>query len=340
MNRSFVSHLVLCLGLFTLGAGCATNEPDARRAPGALSHRAAPSGALQAAHEAYLDADWPTMDERLRDVLLDPAAGELARENAFEVLDKAYEVTSGRLPSGFKLPPDIQFVSYGHMHDIDAGAPRDAIFFQARMRDASHVTGVGVRRLPDETLIDTGAGKGTCKIVRDEPGFEDLKVEIVMAELPADGVFTLRIERDDAPPTEGWFLARGMTSSAVPEVRSPVSSRSFTERNPVMSWVPFRSPELTPYEQRNLYVSVSGDEETNGKALEWDFWTADVGELAQLRIGDHPGTPKLALEPGNYWALLAAIEVRRFGPVRLERVSRRGNPFHVLRSEPRAEDPR
>lgn len=338
MKRSFVSHLVLGfgLGLVALGAGCATNEPDARRAPGAQSQRAPASGALQAAHEAYLDADWPTMGERVRDVLLDPAAGELTRANAFELLDKAYEVTSGRLPSRFELPPDIQLISYGQMHDIDAGAPRNAIFFQARLRDASHVTGVAVRRLPGETLIDTRAGKGTYEVIRAEPGFEDIKVEIVVAELPADGVFTLRIERDDAPPTEGWFIARSMTSSAVPEVRSPVSSRSFTERNPVMSWVPFRSPELAPYEQRSLYVSVSGDAATNGKALSWSFWTADVGELAQLRIGDHPGTQKLALEPGTYWALLGAIEARQFGPVRLERVSRRGNPFHVLRSdEPR-----
>jgi len=336
MSHSFVSHLVLCLGLTAIGAGCVNREPDSRRAPGAVLV----PGALQAAHEAYLDADWPTMGERLRDVLLDPSAGELARENAYELLDKAYEVTSGRLPSRFKLPPEVQFITYGQMHDINAGGPREAIFLQARMRDASHVTAVTLRRLPDETLIDTKAGKGTCKILHDEPGFEDIKIEVVMAELPADGVLTLRIERDDAPPTEGWFIARDMTSSAVPLVRSPTASSSSTERNPVMSWVPFRSPQFAAYERRSLYIGVSGDEETNGKSLEWDFWTAEAGELAQVRIGDHPGTQKLTLDPGNYWAMLGAIEVRRFGPVRLERVSRRGGPFHVLRSEPRADDQR
>jgi hypothetical protein len=272
------------------------------------------------------------MGDRLRDVLLDPGAGELARENAFELLDKAFEVTGGKLPSSFKLPAGYELFLYGQMHDQNAGGPRNAVFLQFRMRDVSHVTGVTLRRLPDETVIDRKPGEKNYRIDRNEPGFEDVKIEVVLPELPADGVFTFRIERDDAPPTEGWFIGRGMTSSAVPEVRSPVPGTSYAERNPVMSWVPFRSPQFSDYERRSLYVSVSGDEEASGKSLSWSFWTGEPGELAQIRIGDQPGARKLGLEPGNYWALLGCVERRSFGAVRLERVSRRGGPFNVVRS--------
>jgi hypothetical protein len=339
MNRSLVSRLFLCLGITAIGSGCVNAEPDSRRAPVLVPSAVVPS-ALQAAHEAYLDADWLAMGERIRDVLLDPTAGELAHENAFELLDGAYEVTGGKLPSSFKRPADYQFISYGQMHDINPGGPRNAIFVKARMRDASHVTGVTVRRLPDKTLLDSNPGKDTYKLEHDEPGFEDITVEVVVAELPADGVFTLRIGRDDVPATEGWFIARRMNSTTVPEVRSPVPSESFSERNPVMSWVPFRSPQFATYERRSLYVSVSADDDAKGKPDAWGFWTGEPGELAQVRIGDHPGTDKISLEPGNDWALLGCVEMRSFGGVQLKRVSRRGGPFRVLRPEPRADQQR
>src|SRR5205085_10148909 len=72
----------------------------------------APSS-LDAAHEAYLRSDWLTMNDRLRDVLVDRSSTELVRENALELLDKAYEASKGKLPSRFELPPGFAVIKLG-----------------------------------------------------------------------------------------------------------------------------------------------------------------------------------------------------------------------------------
>jgi hypothetical protein len=102
MNRIVLGVSLVC-GAYGCTGGGGTETP--KDAPRTAAAPAAP-GALDAAHKAYLDGDFIAVTERIRDVLLDPSSGELAKENAYELLDKAYEVQGGKLPSVFKPPPD------------------------------------------------------------------------------------------------------------------------------------------------------------------------------------------------------------------------------------------
>jgi hypothetical protein len=145
--------------------------------------------------------------------------------------------------------------------------------------------------------------------------------------LPEDGIFTLRLELDDGTSSEGWFIGHALKSSASPELRTPASSASLSDPNPLVSWVPFRSPEYAPFEHRTLNVYLDRE---GGSPLMWNFWTGEPGELAAVRAGAHPGAPRVSLEAGDYWLSVTAAEIRSFGPIRLARGSQTVEPFHIV----------
>jgi len=334
MNR-FVggASLVACVLAFVACTGTSSEERD--DSPGLPS--GAP-GALQAAHEAYLDGDFLALGERIRDVLLDPRAGALAKENAYELLEKAYEVQGGSLPSKFELGAPFEGgLQYGHIRGTYAGPhrPWSQVYARFPIRDAARVTGFTVRRLPDEIVLDKATGRGKLETIKhDDPGYgyEDFKIELLVDELPADGVFTVRIELDDGAVSDGWFIVHGLAASATPELHSPVASQSFSEPNPVMRWVPFRSPEYRGFERRTLSIWTTNE---RVRSFQWGFWTNQPGELGQLELGGAdrgqlPGGSSASLAPDDYWVMLGYSEERSFGPVRLHRWARADASFHVV----------
>jgi hypothetical protein len=335
MIQRFVRHSFLLCALSTLCA-CTGAEPQKESTPPASAGPAGPSGpsassgvGLDAAHKAYLEGDYLAMGERIRDVLLDPRSNELVKQNAYELLEKGYEATNGKLPSKLRLPEGYVDLQYGAIRGATQHGPYHRLMIRGRARDASHLKGLTVRRLPDELLLDKESGKGKFDLRDDEPGFKDFVLELEEAPAhPADGVFTVRMELDDGTVSEGWFIAHGLTSTATPDVKSPGPSTSLSDPNPIVSWVPFRSPQYAPFEHRtfNVWIGRDGDE-----AGSWNFWTGQPGDLASVKIGAHPGTPSTKLVPGDYWLAVTAGEVRSFGPVRLQRGSQTVLPVHIVR---------
>lgn len=327
MDHTTITFFSLAFGIAFLGGCTGAGTTDTRKDPPRI---AAAPGALDAAHKAYLDGDFVAVSERLRDVLLDPSSSDLVKENAYELLDKAYEAQNGTLPSTYKLAePFGRRFQYGHIRGMGPNGPHYQAFFRGPIRDASRITNITVRRLPDEIIFDKKAGKGSFQIKHDTPGFEDFNMDTGRIDhLPADGVFTTRIELDDGTATEGWFITHNLTASSSPEMRSPASAESFTVPHPPVRWTPYRSAQYAPFESRilSVYVSHEGDD-----AVAWDLWMRDPGELSQVEIGNHRGADKTSLAPGDYWISLGAAEERVFGAVRLVRVARTGGPFHVVR---------
>lgn len=323
-------HLVAPLALALSVVGCTESSPSDRApaAPAAPSPVAAPS-ALDAAHAAYLSGDYLTVGDRIRDVLLDPGAGRLARENALELLDASYEATRGKMPSRLVLPPEIKNPKLGVVHGKNAGTPYGSVFLYVRVPEGmgARIAEMTVRRLPGEVVLDRASAK--LSIRHDAPGFEDVVLERVGADGPfEDGVYSMRVAIDGGPVAEGWFLARRMVSSAVPEIASPTHQEVLSDPNPTIRWTPFRSPEYATWEQRVLSVYV-GDAVKETQA--WNLWTDVPGEIGAVRVGLDARAPKTTLAPGSYWLALSGSEERMFGPLRLSRNSRSGVPFSVVR---------
>jgi hypothetical protein len=333
-NRSLRSlGLSLIASVCALSAACTapqSGQPAGEAPPSSPSPTSAP-GALQAAHEAYLGGDFIAVGERIHDVLLDPSSGELAKDNALELLERSFAAQNGKLPARFALPDQIGGMELGLMKGQAAHGEYRALYLFVRVRAglASRVTNITVRHLPGDLLLDKASGRGKIKLRHDKPGFEDIVLEAINVEsLPADGVFSIRVEIDGAPVMDSWVLGSKLVATTTPEIASPAPSESLADENPTVRWTPFHSPEHAPFEDRTLSVYVH-DPKANKAA--WDLWTDRPGDLAVLRIGDHDGTAKTKLAPGSYWLAFTAGENRSFGPVTLARKSQAGLPFNVVK---------
>lgn len=315
------------LGLF--GAmGCTNGNSDrTTSAPLPAPPPAAAPGALDGAHQAYLDGDFLALGDRVRDVLLDARSSDLVKENAFALLDKAYEVQKGHLPSRFTLPPGIEGVKYGVVRGVSPQRPFYRVYVYGRIKDATQVRNLAVRLLPDQPLLDSAARIGELSVKPEGThGMHRFVLEREVAELPRDGVIALHLELNDGTTSDGWVITHAGASSATPEIQAPAASSAVAGGHPLVSWTPFRSPEYLPFERRTLSVYVSD----SGEGTAWDFWTQDYGDLAAVKIGDFAPAARTSLIPGDYWLTLSCGEDRTFGPVTLARVSRTSLGFHVV----------
>jgi hypothetical protein len=332
MNQRIGLGVSACVTVLVLGGASACSDPRSVESGGAPASSPAPSGqtapdALASAHAAYLSGDFIAVGERIKDVLLDPRSSARARENAYELLDKSYEVQNGSMPSTFKLPAGYEGLKLGVVRGMSPQGPFFRVFLYGRTRDVSHLTGLTVKRLPNETLLDKATKQGDFALRKDMPGFDTFVLETRLAAPPEDGVFSIRFELDDGTVSEGWLIGHSLTSSTSPELRSPASSASLSDPNPTVSWVPFRSPEYAPFEWRTISVWVSRD---GGSKETWSFWKQAPGELGAVRVGETGEAPKTTLTPGDYWLNVTAGEGRMFGPVGVARESRTVLPFHVV----------
>jgi hypothetical protein len=302
----------------------ACSTPDSAPAPAETRSTSTPS-ALEAAHEAYLQSDWLTMSDRLRDVLLDRAASALVRENAFELLDKAYEATNGKLPSRFEKPKGVRVIKLGSSRGQHAWATyrTNFLYLQVDPGLGPHVTDIVVRTLPGPAVLDRAGGIGEVRVTPlAEEGIDEVVIEAKNVTTPVeDGVASIHVGFDDGRVIDTWTLVRGLASSASPEISVPSTSMTFSEESPTFEWTAFRSPEYAPFEGRTLSVYVSEDK-TDKTA--WDHWTGEPGELSRIKVAK-----KLA--PGSYWLAITAGEERMFGPIRMSRQSQRGVPFSIVR---------
>ncbi len=353
---------MLASGLTTLGMyGCSSAEhedptasapgkpgevaplPEVRTSPTAGATVAAPAtttgaqrgnvaipGALRAAHEAYLNGDFVALGERLREVLLDPGAGQLVRDNALALLDKAYEVRKGALPSAFVVPPTISKLQYACRHFVTPHGASYQIRFAGSAVDASRLVGVTVRLLPGGLVMDKVSGQGSFSVRHDAwakaHGVEEFVLDSPMLEQPPpDGVVSLRLELDDGTVSEGFLLTHALRPSSDPEILSPAAMSSLAGPNPLVRWT---TPRLTGATGERVRSGLAVSHEGESSSL-WEFSDATDREAHEVSLGSAAGSSSLALSPGDYRLSVSAVGARFFGPVEVLRSSRVSRPFHL-----------
>jgi hypothetical protein len=270
------------------------------------------------------------MGERLKDVIVDPNAGELAQDNAFALLESAWEATRGHLPARAPLPPTVSGITLGVMNGANPFGAHRMVYVNVRVAEgrAAHVRDIRLTRLPNEPILALADKRGALRVKHDVKGFEDVVLEIRHVDvLPDHGAFAIQVVLDDGPGLDAFVLANKLVASAPPEVTSPVAGQVLKDAHPEITWRPYRSPELAPWEARVLNVTVS-----RGPAYEgaWTFYEWQPGERSYLRVGD-PGTPSATLEPDSYWLSVMCGEERTFGGIRIQRATDTGTPFRVVR---------
>lgn len=318
-----IARTIAPLLLLSLASAC--TDGRATSAPGAA--QPAPSDAppaLAKAHEAYLAGDYVEMGERLKEVLADERTGELARDNAFALLESANEATKGKLPARAPLPTWLNGMSFGVMNGSVPFNAHRLVFLKLRVAEgsAAHLKDIRVTRLPNEPILGLAEKRGGLHVSHGSKGFDDISFDVRNLDvLPDRGAFTIHVEFDDGRSVDTFVLANKLVVSAQPELTSPAPGQVFKEPRPEIAWRPYRSPELSPWETRALAVGISR-EPTNAPV--WDFYKDEPADLASVRVDP-------AFEPGAYWINMMFMESRSFGGVHLTRMTQQGRPFDVVR---------
>ena len=314
--RMFKTPSILVLSLALVA--CSEARRDAAPANG--SSEALAPASLQAAHDAYLAGNYALVARHIRSVLLDPSSTDVAKENAFELLDATYVATNGRIPTAYELPSAVKHMQLGVQHGESKFGSYRSFHLWARLVPGfgPKVTEMRVDRADGTTLFKTGMPDTTFEV---KGSLEDevvLNAKEVASPLP-DGVYTVHLAINGAPLVDTWIIARHLESSAAPNVTSPGSV--IGESAPTVTFEPFHSPEYADYEARSLAFYI---EEKDTRAVKWTRWTGKPEELD----GAATGTP---LTAGSYWLAVTAGERRGFGPIELERGSQRAMSLEVVR---------
>ncbi len=282
--------------------------------------------ALTAAHNAFLEGDHLTMVKRVRDVLADKNADTMAKDNARELLEKAYEATNGKLPADWTLPAGFEPIAYKQVRQEHSDGPELRVRLDGRVDDLKRMKGLALLR-GSTVILDSQAGVGrfTGDGV-DEDGMHYFSLETRdLPAFPEPGIMTLRVTLADGSVTEGWFISDRLAASTSPVVIEPGEAVSVKGANPVLKWVPFRSPESAKYERRNLILWLSRRSDDGLYSKAWTSFgpAADRGDAV---LGGEAG-----LTTGDYALDVVYDESRRFGPMSLVRRSSRALSFHVTR---------
>jgi hypothetical protein len=332
-----ISRATLFLLLVTTSASCTdrrsqntTHQPNPAPAD-------APS-ALSAAHEAYLAGDYVEMNERLKDVIVDPRAGELAQDNAFALLESAYEATRGHLPSRTTnaLPASMKVITLGVLNGTHPFGTHRLIFLNMHLTEglAAHLKDIRLTKLPNEPILSLADKRGALRVAHNaEKRIDDVSIDVRNLDvLPDRGAFAIQVTFDDGTPgLDTYVLANKLLASTQPELTSPTVSQVLKDPHPEIAWHPYRSQQFAPWESRSLSLAISGD---SVKRDVWTFYKWEPAEdLGSLHVGDPKGgTPSTAaLEPDSYWLSLMCMEDRVFGNVRISRASQTARPFSVVR---------
>ncbi len=321
MNSIKIALTITALSINFAAPGCGRSETTEERAAPVLR-----VPALTAAHNAFLQGDYLTMVKRVKEVLDDKNADPMAKDNARELLEKAYEVTNGKLPADWTLPAGFEPIGYKEVRQEVSDGPRLRVRLDGRVDDPKRMKGLALLR-GTEVLLDSQANVGRYFASPPDPdGMVYFSLETRdVPKLPEPGIMTLRVALADGSVTEGWFIADRLASSASPVVTEPGESVSVKSANPTVKWLPFRSPEGAPYERRNLVLWLSRRNDDGTYANAWSS-SSPAADRTEARLGGPGG-----LTDGDYSLDVVFDESRRFGPMSLVRRSTRVQSFHVTR---------
>ena len=290
------------------------------------------TGALERAHAAYLAQDMVTLANALREVMSDPDADLAVRQNAFALLAKAYEVNGGNIPVDWHLPEGVREFKVNHVRKEDAEGVVYKLSLSVSVPEKDTLTQLQLVHFPDQVVLDKSAGVGTWEVEADEGQFKiDFQTRTQAAPL-ADGLYMLQFGFKDGRRASGWFLLSDLTSTATPRIAAPAFGESVATGNPEIVWDDFHSPEYKPYERRTLNVSVgqlfNGGEEWQNR---WYLYRQDPVQTRTVVGRDPAGSQQIELSKGDYWLVVSFMEQRRFGDLKMRRVSRTARGFHVDR---------
>lgn len=286
--------------------------------------------ALNKASAAYLAGDFKKMTVEIKNVFLAQPNDPLIKENAFELLNKAYQVSGERgIETDWHLPSEITNMKISVRRDQN-DVPKYALTIYGNLTASGMIKQLRVTHFPDQVIMDKLAGIGDFSDEEDAktPGF--FYVGNNNHEPIPTGLYLLRVELINGKVVDGWFLIdEDMNATANPDVTAPAMGQVFQTGNPTFRWLNFQTPQYKPYETRSVWIGVSKVTSSDHNDQKW-ILHQNSPILQEATIGstvDGIGVRKL--DDGRYFFQIKYHERKRFGDVLIGRDAMTTRAFSV-----------
>lgn len=273
---------------------------------------------LRRAHADFLEGDWASFGQHLREGLAARHHDAAATDNLLDLLDASFEARGGApLIVDWKLPEEFTRlrVAVKRRQTVSEGSVMYQLELFGDVKKGS-LENVRVERYPNELVMDKQSGFGAWEVTDGDEGGEDLWAAGECGSTPPPpGLYLITFKLKGKAEVKGWFALNHHASSAAPYFLAPTQGAA-TGSTPTFRWDDFRSPQSKPWETRAATLLVFGPS--------WN--------VTWMRFFDAPGAGEATpapLKPGPYEAVLRFQERRRFGGLTVSRDSAIALPFRV-----------
>jgi hypothetical protein len=285
---------------------------------------------LELAQQAYLKGNFTKMAVLLRGVLSENPPVSV-QQNALALLSSAYEVSEGKIGADWKLPTEIKKLKVVQKRVERDGKTTFSLKIAGNTISKGLIKQLQLVKYPNQVVLDKQGKVGEYSELAETNPADGIYFEVdgENEEVPvAEGLYLINIELANGSKTNGWVILSDVVSSRSPDVYEPKSGAVITTPNPVFQYEDFVSPEYKKTEHRSIWMGIFDVLDPNWK----DVWSLYDGALPKtsVTVGKEPDQEGVSeLKPGKYHFYLAYKEERRFGEVRLGRMSVRTVPFSV-----------
>ncbi|MCX6119973.1 MAG: DUF2861 family protein [Proteobacteria bacterium] len=219
------------------------------------------------------------------------------------------------------LPDGVNGLRVSQMRREQAGKLSFRFDISGNTKSRDTISQLKVRHADGRVILDKNAALGEWGIKREDDGFKFVLEQERQLRPIDSGLYFIDIVTSSNQKVEGYVIVSNHVSSETPVVLRPRVHESLTNRLGVFSWEDFKSPEMTACEWRYQYGSIR---EINTDPEVWDFDRHDADLITKADLSD------LTIKNGKYVFSIRYGESRKFGPVKIRRLSHKVVPFSVV----------
>jgi hypothetical protein len=286
------------------------------------------SESLYEAHRSFLKGNLSAMVRHITTVL--QQGDTVENRNALKLLEKAYAVNNGNLPSDFKLPSEILRLRIFVRRRLNEDT-RFRLGIRGATKEKGTVTQIQVIRYPDKVVLDKNGGVGEWNEnydAEDKSYYISLTGAKEQNPIPS-GLYFIHMKLSNGKTIDGYVILSNLNASTSPEIVSPYNGETVTTSQPTLKWKNYLSPQHQGSEKRYVSVDVYENSEVNDYKDVWNFWEEDP-HSEQATVGQKEGgAGDKLLADGPFSISLNFQERRKFGDIYVSRESQANRNFYV-----------
>lgn len=279
----------------------------------------------QEAHSKALTFEWKELTRNIEQCLLAADSSKITQGNVLDLLSQAYKVNEGVLPSDFRLPDGLVDMKLSQRRNSKSSNLSDYIV-ELKGEYGEHAKVEKVRLIKHPGMVILSEHDKDVEFEEDEKGFNlkgTFKVPL------SDGLYQIQIKMRGKDRLDQWVPVVDWISDSQPVIVSPQPDALLETANPVFAWQPYHTDDLGYASRRFTAAVVSNDAPNYDWNMVWAVYR-NYDSKTRFVVGEEPDSEGVnALSSGRYLALVTYHDVRRYGQLKIGKLTRARQVFYV-----------